>query len=162
MLFFSLPRKFSQKGSLLVEVLIVVSIITVALLASLSVAQKSIAIARQSIHQAQVSFLLEEGAEIVRIVRDNAWTGISSLTDSTNYYAAISGGTWTLSTSANQIGIFTRTIAFSPAYRDSNQNLASSGTLDSQAKLVTVTVSWNEAGQDISKTLQFYIMDIFS
>ena len=155
-------RISSKKGSLLLEVLIVVSIVTVSVLAALSVTQKSIYLARQSLRQAQAAFLLEEGTEATRIVRDNAWSGMSSLTVDTNYYLSFSGGTWVLSSTPSQVYVFTREIVFSSAYRDSSQNLAPSGTLDNQTRLVTVTVSWTEGAQTISKSLQFYLTDLFS
>ena len=146
----------------MVEVLIVVSVITVSIIVALSVAQKSIYLARQSLSQAKVAFLLEEGAEAARIVRDNNWSNISSLTLGTDYYLVFSGGTWTLSVAPSTVGIFTRKVVFSPAYRDVNQNLASSGTPDSQTVLVTVSVSWIDSGKNLSKTIQFYLTDLFS
>src|SRR3989344_3093590 len=152
----------SRRGSMLIEAIVVVSVIIISILSALSVTQKSISLARQSLHQSQAAFLLEEGAEAVRIMRDNAWSNISSLTLSTDYYPAFSAGTWTLSLTPSQVGIFTRKVVISSAYRDANQNLASSGTLDSQTKLVTVTVSWMEGEQTFSRTLQFYLTDIFS
>lgn len=147
---------------MLVEVIVVAAIISIAVLAASAVAQKSIYLARQSLHQSEAAFLLEEGAEATRIIRDNAWSGISGLTLSTDYYLSFSGGTWTFSTTPNQVGIFTRKVVFSSAYRDGNQNLASSGTADNQTRFVAVTVSWEEGGQTISKTLQFYLTDLFS
>ena len=155
-------KSFFQQGSLMVEVIVVVSIVTVSILVALTVAQKSIYLARQSLHHSQSAFLLEEGAEAVKVIRDNAWSGISSLTLSTDYYLSFSGGTWTLSTTPSQVGAFTRRIVFSSAYRDANQDLAPSGTLDDQTRLVTVTVSWTEGTQTLSKTLQFYLTDLFS
>ncbi|OGI57097.1 hypothetical protein A3B85_03135 [Candidatus Nomurabacteria bacterium RIFCSPHIGHO2_02_FULL_37_13] len=150
------------RGFMMVEILIVISIIVVSVLAALAVAQKSIYLSRQSLHQSQAAFLLEEGAEAVRIARDNAWVNVSSLNLSTDYYLSFSGGTWTLSTSPSGIDIFTRKIIFSSAYRDANEDLISSGALDSQTRLATIDVSWLEGGQTFSKTIQFYLADIFS
>lgn len=155
-------RKILNKGSLMVEVIIVVSVIVASTLAALAVTQKSISLSRQSTNQAQAAFLLEEGAEGVRIIRDNAWSGISSSAVDTDYYLLFSSGTWTLSSSPSTVGIFTRKVVFSNAYRDGSQDLASSGTSDDQARLVTITVDWLEGTKTMSKTLQFYIMDIFS
>lgn len=154
--------KNNKKGSMMVEIIIAASIIAVAVIAASAVAQKSISLSRQSVHQSQAALLLEEGAEATRITRDNAWANISNLTVSTDYYLSFSSGTWNLSTTPNQVGIFTRKIVFSSAYRDGNQNLASSGTIDNQTRLVTVTITWVEGGQTISKNLQFYITDLFS
>lgn len=153
---------FYSKGGMMVEVLIAIFIILVVVLAAFKVTQKALSLSIRSVHQSQASFLLEEGAEATRIIRDNAWSNISGLSLNTNYYLVFTGGTWTLSTTPNQIGTFTRNLVFSGAYRDGSYNLASSGTLDNQAKLVTVTVSWQDGTQITSKTLQFYIMDIFS
>ena len=155
-------NKNKLKGFMMVEILVATSIIVVSVLVAMSVAQKSISLSRQSVRQAQAAFLLEEGAETTRIVRDNAWSNISGLTVSTDYYPFFSGGTWTLDATPSQVGIFTRKVVFSSAYRDLNQDLASSGTEDDKMRLVTVTVSWTDSGRTFSKTLQFYLADIFS
>lgn len=146
-----------------VEILVAVSIITVSILAAMTVAQKSIYVSRQAFHATQASFLLEEGAEAVRILRDNMWTNISSLTAGVNYYPTFSGGTWTLSQTANTVGIFTRTATITNVNRDdTTKDISITGTNDPKTKLVTITVSWPEGGVTVTKTLQFYIMDIFS
>lgn len=155
-------EKFTA-GFLAVEILVAVSIITVAMLAAMAVSQKSIQVSRQAFHSAQASFLLEEGAEVVRIARDNAWTNISSLTSGTNYYPVFSGGAWIFSPSANMVGIFTRTISIAGVNRDNaTKDISDSGSDDPGTKLVTVTVSWPEGGTTVIKTLRFYLMDIFS
>src|SRR3989344_1002893 len=148
---------------MMVEVLVVISIITLSMLGSMAVAQKSIYVSRQALHMSQAAFLLEEGAEAVRILRDNAWTNISNLTPGSNYYPLFSGGTWTLSGTSNTVGIFTRIVSINNVNRDnSTQDIAVAGTNDPGTKLVTVTVSWDEGGTAITKTLSFYILDIFS
>lgn len=146
---------------MIVEVLVAASIITVSILATMAVAQKSVYLSRQAFHTTQASFLLEEGAEAVRIIRDSGWSNISSLIVGTNYYLTFLAGN---STTPSTVGIFTRTIVFANVNRDNNTKdiVSSGGTLDDQTKLVTVTVSWPEGGVTITKTLQFYIMNIFS
>ncbi len=147
----------------MVEVVIVASIITVSMLAAMAVAQKSIFVSRQAVHVAEASFLLEEGAEAVRILRDNAWSNISNLTAGSLYYPLFFGGTWTLSSTPNTVGSFTRTVSIANVNRDdSTDDISASGTDDPGTKLVTITVSWNETGTAVSKTLSFYILDIFS
>ena len=155
--------KYTSNGYMLVEVLVAFSIIVICIWSFMDVAQKSISLSSRSVHSTQATFLLEEGAEAVRIVRDNAWSGISSLTNGTTYYPTFSSPNWTLSTTANTVGIFTRTVTLSAVNRNaSTQDIASSGTLDPSTKLVTVTVSWSERGTTVTKTLLFYIADIFS
>ncbi len=153
----------STTGFMMVEVLVVVSIITISMLASMAVAQKSIFVSRQAYHVSQASFLLEEGAEAVRILRDNAWSNISGLTAGTTYYPMFSGGTWTLTTTPGTVGSFTRSVAVASVLRDDvTGDIAATGTNDPGTRLVTVTVSWMEGGSAVTKTLSFYIFDIFS
>lgn len=147
----------------MVEVLVVSSIITASVLGAMAVAQKSISISRQSVHTAQAGFLLEEGAEAIRILRDNAWTNISNLNINTDYYLVFSDGTWITSTTPSEIGKFTRKIRISNVNRNAtSQDISVSGTNDVNTKLITVSVSWIEGGRTITKSLPFYIMNIFS
>ena len=148
---------------MMVEILIATSIITVSVLAAMAVTQKAVQVARQTLHTAQASFLLEEGAESAKILRDNNWTNISALTLNTEYYPVFSDGTWTLSGTPQTVGIFTRTVKINSALRDNiTKDLGESGTADPQTMFVTVTVSWQEGGTTVSKSLKFYLADIFS
>lgn len=147
---------------MVIEVLIAISIITASILATMAVAQKSVYVSRQSLHATQAAFLLEEGAEAVRILRDNAWTNISVLAENTDYYPIFTGGTWTLSSTPTTVGDFTRIVRIAGVERDSTtKDIAASGVDDPDSKMVTVEVSWMEGGTPVAKTLQFYLMNIF-
>lgn len=155
--------KSQSAGFLVVEILVAISIVTAAILTAMSVSQKSITVSRQSVHTTQAAFLLEEGAEAVRVMRDNNWTNISGLTAGTTYYPTFTSGTWTLSTTPNSLGIFTRTITMQSVTRDNTtKDISGSGTVDPDARLFTVTVSWSEGATTVTKSLQFYIINIFS
>jgi len=139
-----MKKVIKNRGFMIVEVLIAASIITVSILVAMSVTQKSVYVSRQAFHITQAAFLLEEGAENTRIMRDNAWSNVTTLN------------------SSEQIGIFTRTIIASNVTRNVTTGDIGAGALDSGTKLITVTVSWPEGGTVITQTLQFYIIDIFS
>lgn len=159
------PEKKQEKmrGFMIVEVLVAVSIIVVSILAAMAVAQKSVHVSRQAFHATQAGFLLEEGSEAVRIVRDRAWNDISSLIAGADYYPTFSGNTWTLSATPNTVGIFTRAVSVADVNRnDATKDISSAGVNDARTKLVTITVSWSEGGASVAKTLKFYLMDIFS
>ncbi|MFA6274500.1 MAG: hypothetical protein WC662_05045 [Candidatus Paceibacterota bacterium] len=141
---FFLKQKNKNKGSVMVEILVASAIITACVLSAMAVTQKSISVSRQALHTSQVAFLLEAGAENTRIARDNAWSNVVSLN------------------SSEQIGIFTRTVVASSVNRNATTGEIGSGVDDPGTKLITVTVSWNEGGQSVSKILSFYISDIFS
>lgn len=153
-----------KTGFMVVEIIVAAAIITATVLAGSSVAQKSIRVSNQGLHSSQAAFLLEEGAEAVRIVRDNNWSNISTLTAGTNYYPTYTGGTWTLSATANQVGRFTRKVVVSNVNRDASTGdiVSSGGAYDSGTKFFTITVSWLEQATTISKSVSFYISDIFS
>lgn len=147
----------------MVEVMVAISIITVAVLSATAVSQKAVQISRQTFHDEQAAFLMEEAAEATRIIRDNAWGNISALVPGTDYYPVFSGGAWTLSATPTMVGIFTRKVSISDVERDAGTgDIAASGTADDGTKLVTVSVSWQEGGTLVTKSIQFYILDIFS
>lgn len=155
--------KSKYSGFMIIEVIVATSIIVIFVLVAMSVASKSIRFSHQSLRNTQASFLIEEGAEAVRIVRDNAWANISGLNTNTTYYPTFTGGSWTLSTTPVQIDNFTRTVVLLDVNRDPGTgDIDVSGTNDNGTKFVTVNVSWVEGGETITRTLSFYILDIFS
>lgn len=163
--FFTIKKNHSEmkRGFMMVEILVATSIIVVVILSVMAVSQRLIHVSRQSLHTAQAGFLLEEGAEAVRILRDNAWTNVSSLVNGTTYYLDFTGSTWVLSTTPSTVGIFTRTVSLASVNRDDTTNdIDSIGTDDPGTKLFTITVSWSEGGAVVNKTLLFYITDLFS
>ena len=161
--------KNKNRGSMLVEIVIATSVISIFVLVSLNVAQRSIVISRQAIHAGQAAFLLEEGAESVKIFRDNnTWTNFTTFFNPAATYClsgVVSDWTAALPTTSPcpKIGIFTRTINIADVNRDGTTgDISSGGTPDPGTKLITVTVIWQESGNTITKTLKFYINNIFS
>ncbi len=145
-----------------IEILVAISIISISVLAAMAVAQQSIYVSRQALHMTQAAFLLEEGAEAVRIMRDNSWNSIASKSAGVAYYPVFSNGTWGLSENENTVGIFTRKAVFANVNRNNTtKDISTSGTNDSGTKLITISVSWDERGKIITKNLPFYMTDIF-
>ena len=153
-----------SRGFVLVEVLIACAIISTITFAIFSGAQKGIGLSNLALHQIQASFLLEEGAESVRAIRDTSWATISNLTLGTTYYLSYDTNLnlWSLTTTPNVVDSFTRTVVLEAVNRDSTDDISVSGTNDPRTKKVTVTVSWLEGGKSTSKILSFYLADIFS
>lgn len=150
-------------GFMMVEVLVAVSIMTISVIASMAVAEKALSVSRISLDTAQATFLLEEGAESIRIMRDNAWSNISNLNTNTTYYPTFSGSSWSMSTTPNTVGIFTRTVTISNVNRDATTaDISTNGTNDTGTKLVNVVVFWTDGGKTLTKNLSFYVFDIFS
>ena len=154
----------NKAGFTLIEVLVACVIISTTTLALMSATSKGIELSTRSLRQVQANMLMEEGVEAVKSIRDNNWTTVSSLILNTNYYLSFNANTWTLGTTIipPQDGIFTRKIVFSQVYRDSNDDIASSGTIDAGIKMVNVTVSWPSHGGATSKNITFYLANIFN
>jgi len=155
---------FFEAGFSLVEIVIASAIITISLVCIVQLAGQSIVFSRQAVNVYTSASLLEEGAESVRTIRDSGWGNISAFLNSTNYYPvfATSTNSWSLTTTTSTVGNFTRIVTFSPVYRDTNYNISTTGTLATSVRFVTVTVSWKESVGMITKTLSFYLSDIFS
>ena len=166
-------------GFTLVEVLVACSIITISMFALMETAQKGIRLSNYALNKAQASLLLEEGAEAVKSIRDNDdknWAVINGLNLETPYYLFFNTTTklWVLNNTtttslAGHIpsypldGVFRRTVTISSVGRDANDDILSSGgTIDPRTKKVVVTVTWPLPGVLNSKSLSFYITDIFN
>ena len=155
----------NKKGFVLVEVVIATALISILALALVSVTQKSLQLSDRALKQAQAGYLLEEGAEAVKIIRDNNWTDIENLVIGTNYYLYYDTNTdlWSLSTTTNSIDtMFTRTVISNSAYRDELDDLARSGTNDTGAREINVNVSWLTSSGVVNKSLSFYVTDLFN
>ncbi len=156
-------RSNKKTGAALVEVVVVASIVTLLTVAITGVINQTVVVNDLALRNTQAGYILEEGAEAVKIIRDNSWSNITGLTAGTNYYLGYSSGVWSLSATPSTVDTrFTRIIVISAVNRDGNDDIASSGTNDTGTKKVTVTVSWLSAGNTVTKTLAFYVSDILS
>lgn len=156
----SLKYEPSDRGFTIVEILVAAFIIVTCFFGIMGVSQKFLALSAHSLKLTQASFLLEEGAEAVKTIRDDDWNTLFALSVDTPYYLLFSGGKWTLTETVQTTDEFTRSIRFSRVYRDSADQISASGTLDNGTLLGTVTVSWSSAAASSSKSLSFYIANI--
>jgi len=154
--------QFSLKGIGLVEVVIGIAILTTIVVGVLSAFRIMVSSSGETIQGLQAQALLEEGLEAVRLIRDGNWSNISSLTTGTSYTLTWNGSLWTLTTTPATIdALFDRRVSIGQVYRDANDDIATSGTLDPNTKKVTVTISWNRGKVRLSRSLSTYITNIF-
>lgn len=150
----------------LVEVLVGVAIISMSLVALFSVYTSYLRVEFGNIRIVKASFLIDEGLEVVRLLRDTSWTSnVGNVTNGTTYYLNWTGAAWQLTTTPSTIDtIYTRKVVFSPAYRDASSKLVSSGTLDVNTKGYTVTVIWPKQNSTAttSKQVSSYITNMFT
>lgn len=150
------------RGFFLIEVVVATAIIATVLILLVGAIQDSVEVSQRALERTQAAYLLEEGAEAVKGIRDNAWSNITALTAGTTYYLSWSGTAWSMTTSVSTIDKFTRTIVCASVTRDANDDIAASGTADSGTHKCTVTVSWSATGSTRSQSLVFYVSDINS
>lgn len=154
-------KKDNKHGGFgLIEMVVGISILAISLVGIGAVAQRSLALSRQSLQETQANFLLEEGSEVMRLFRDTAWVNIGGLSTTTTYYLSY-GTKWATTTTANKVdNVFTRSVTVTDVKRDGNDDIASSGTYDSGTKKISVRLSWLSGFATSTKTVQFYLTDI--
>lgn len=145
------------KGMSLVEILIVIAVITIGLVYLLGMFSFSLRIAGSEEKLTRANFMAQEAMEGVRNFRDGTtWeeNGLGALTVSTPYHLEKTGSPpkWTLSPGTRTIDGFEQIIVFNDVRRDLYNNklnniIENGGTLDSNTKKVTVTISWLERGK---------------
>ena len=156
--------KIFKKGFGIIEIVIATTIISIAFLIMMSTASMSLKFSEKSVVRLKADFLLEEGVEAVKIIRDNDWTtNIASLSVGTDYFLEFNGAIWVVSVNNILIeGVFERKFTIDDVYRDANDDISSSGILDSNTKKITVYVSWSEDGSTVTRSISFYILNIFN
>jgi len=153
-----------KKGFGLLEIVIGATVLSGALFAFSLFYQKALQAGNQTTELIQANFLLEEGVEAVKIIRDGGWqANIANLTTATPIHLSFIGGTWATSTTNVYTNGFERYFIVDDVYRDVNDDIAVSGILDVGTKKVSVTVNWwsNINNSTSTKTLATYITDLF-
>lgn len=148
----------------LIEAVAGISLISVFIFSLMLASQLSQKIVGESVRNIQAYFLLEEGADAVKILRNSGWSSnIGNLAPGMDYYFDYNGTTWVSTTDNVYIdGIFERKFSLNNVYRDANDDIAVSGTLDDGTKRAAVSVSWQGRTGTTTKSASFYLTDLFS
>ncbi len=157
-----------KSGMGLIEVIIASAIILSALVSIMAVYNSMASLSLRNTDSIQAAFLAEEGTEIVRILRDKAWSNIGSTTNYAIYSFAWNNAssTWVSTTTKISTDIYERTVIYTPVYRDASFNITVSTTspavLDLNSKKVSITVAWPTANGTSTKTIESYIFNTFA
>lgn len=133
-----------ENGFGLVEIIVGSALISATLFALLGVAANAVRLSRETARLTQASFLVEEGIEAVKTIRDRGWTqNIMPLTTGSTYYISFATTTWQTTTTPEIVNdIFHRSFTLDAVDRSSSDDIASSGTNDPNTRKVSVTVWW--------------------
>lgn len=147
-----------NKGLSVIEVVIGAAIILVTVSATSLAFQAIIRSASLANHVTASAFLLEEGLEVAKLLRVADWNNIAGLNSGTAYTLVLTDGVWSTEAESEFIdGFFERTMIVNSVYRDSNQDIAPSGTLDPNTKEITVRVSWREHEATTTRAISTYV-----
>lgn len=150
-----------NNGFTLIEVIVGLSVISLALVGLIAAYQLYIRAALKNTTTIKATHLAEEGLEALRLVRDSGYAAtLGTLTASTTYYLRFSTSTsaWTATTTPETIdGIFARSFVLYNVYRNVTDDIVASGTLDPDTKRAVVTVT---AGTE-TRTLTTYLTNLF-
>lgn len=154
----------TKRGFGTIELLVAVTLVTVVMSAALSVSNSALEARAQGMQNAQATLLLTQGAEAMRLIRDSGWATTSALTLNQTYYPFYDGVMWKLlnATSSMVDGTFDWRIRLNSVQRDAGKRIVTSGgTVDPDAKLVTVTVAWKGRNGTTTRMLPIYLINIF-
>lgn len=152
-----------KKGISIIEILIVITIISLTLTSLLGLVSFSLRIASLTKQNNQANNIAQGTMEQVRNFRDGTdWDtdGLGTLTTSTDYYPQKSGTPpqWQLVQGTKTTDGFVKKVVFDDVMRDGSANIIESdGTGDPDTKKVAVTVSWEEKGRVHSVKLITYL-----
>lgn len=156
-------NKKEQNGFGIAEIVAAVAIIALSIFGLLSVAGVSLKTLRNNTANIQAAFLLEEGMEAAKTLRDSGWDGnVAPLSAGINYYFEFNGVTWKATTTNTFIdGTFERKFAVDNVNRDGNDDIAPVGTFDPNTKKITVSVSWLTPNGTTTRSISSYITKLF-
>ncbi len=159
------PLTGRRMGFSLIEIILGIGMLTTVLVSVSAYYIRLLAVSQITTQHIQSAFLLEEGFEAIKLLRDESWsTKIAVLSTTTTYYLYWDGTKWT-STSTRQVieNVFTRSFRLTDVKRDAGSyNIDASGVYDPGTKKVAVSVVWQRRGGDFATdTAETYIMNLF-
>ena len=154
-----MEKRATQKGIVLIEVVIVVAILLMVATGLIFANVVYIKTGSFTLSSTKATLLAQEGVEAVKYIRTSGWdSNIDSLTTGTTYYLAFEPSAWSATSTEEVIdGKFFRSFVLDNVDRDSDSDIASSGTLDSNTKKLTVSVSWVGMTGTTTKQIETYI-----
>lgn len=146
----------NNKGFSLVEIILAAALFCIFSASALLLLFSSLK-AEQQGNQTQTALsYATDGIEAVRAIKDDSF---DRLVDTEGSGLVFSGGEWDLSSDHDDFEIYRRVVSISPAERDGDGNIVSSGgTEDLNMKRVLSFVSWTTpSGKDVFIELEEYL-----
>ena len=153
-----------QKGISLVEVIIASSIIGLSMIYISNVYGNFVKLSLENTDKVQAVFILDEGVEAIKTMRNFAWSTVASSTPGVDYYLVWQNNRWQSTTTKILVdNKFTRKYNVSNVYRDpiTLNIVTSGGVLNTDSKVVNMDVSWSYKGSTTTKSTSFYMFNLY-
>ncbi len=152
----------TRAGFGMIEMIVGAAVLSTALLGISTFFQATLKVSNTTKAAIQGDYLLEEGIEALKLLRDTNYTNnLKTLTTGVDHYLLWSGSAWATTTVNTFIdGQFERKFTIANVNRDSTDDIAPVGTLDTNTKLITVYVSWNVKGATTTRHISTYITNL--
>ena len=152
-----------KRGFSVVEIIVGAAVIAFSVTAILGVFQIYLKVSVRNSNKTQAVSLIGDAGEALHIMRDMSWnTNIAPLLDNTTYYLVWNGSSYEATTTETLIqNKYIRTVILSPIYRDGQDQIVSSGTLDENTRIATIQVTLVDPGTVLksSETLIHNVYD---
>jgi Tfp pilus assembly protein PilV len=152
----------SRKGSTLIEVVVASSILSVVCLTFLGVFSVLSHFHQKNMYSIKGGLLSEEGVEALRLMKSEDWNVLASVPAGEARYFALGTSTWSATSTPEIVdGAFYRTFRIYAVSRDESDDIvASGGTVDPNTLLVESSVSWNWRGATTTTAYKAYFTNI--
>lgn len=156
-------KSLNKKGISLIEVIIACTIISLCTVSTAVVYGNLVSLSTQNTAKVQAAFLLDEGVEAIKSMRDDTWANIASTTPGATNYFLWTTDRWKATTTFSSIdNTFIRTFTVSSVYRDVNFNISTStGTNDVGTKKVDIDVSWWDTKGTSTRSTSMYVFNLY-
>lgn len=141
-----------DSGFGLVEIVVITAVVTAAFASFLEAGILAARLMRTEKENLEATLLAQESMEAARSLRDESWNNnIAALSNSVSYYPVLENSKWKLATvSPGPINNkYTRYVVFNDVYRDAQDRITPSGTLDSGTKKLTARVAWGSKQKEL-------------
>lgn len=152
-----------NRGFSLVEVVVGISIFAATVVVFYGTASRALIVSRIASERVQAAYLLEEGAEMLRYLRDQSWANISSplvgtyCLDLNNMAVDISAQ----EPNCTRYAGFERTVMLSDICRDASGDITPcpGSTPELEGRKATIVVKWGP-DDSLSETVDLYLFNL--
>lgn len=138
-------HKQNNRGVTAIEVAIGVSIAALILVFAMTTIGLFVNAGRTASEKTKAIYLVEDGFELLRYVRDGSWPTISALSSNTTYYLSVTATGVYVVTTPQSIDGFARSFRIANVYRNASDDIVASTTggsvADTSSKYITMTVT---------------------